>query len=67
MRDQPIARPLPTKDKTTHKAVDKHLCLELDSNPRTASKRSEPEGKRPLGKSRHRWEDNTKMGCKGVD
>jgi hypothetical protein len=21
----------------------------------------EPEGKRPLGRSRHRWEDNTKL------
>ena len=31
-----------------------------------------PEGKRPLGSSRHRWEDNIKMGlqevgCGGVD
>jgi hypothetical protein len=31
-----------------------------------------PEGKRPLGKRRHRWEDNTKMdlqevGCGGMD
>jgi hypothetical protein len=27
----------------------------------------EPEGKSQLDRSRHRWEDNTKMGCKGVD
>jgi len=32
----------------------------------------EPEGKRPLGRSRHRWEDNIKMdlqevGCGGMD
>ena len=32
----------------------------------------EPEGKRPLGRSRRRWEDNIKMdlqefGCGGVD
>ena len=32
----------------------------------------EPEGKRPLGKLRHRWEDNIKMdlqevGCGGMD
>ena len=31
-----------------------------------------PEGKRPLGKPRHRWEDNIKMdlqevGCGGMD
>jgi len=31
-----------------------------------------PEGKRPLGRSRHRWEDNVKMdlqevGCGGTD
>jgi len=31
-----------------------------------------PEGKRPLGRPRHRWEDNIKMylqevGCEGVD
>jgi hypothetical protein len=31
-----------------------------------------PEGKRPLGRSRHRWEDNIKMdlqevGCGGMD
>ena len=31
-----------------------------------------PEGKRPLGRPRHRWEDNIKMdlqevGCRGVD
>jgi hypothetical protein len=31
-----------------------------------------PEGRRPLGRSRHRWEDNIKMdlrdvGCGGVD
>ena len=26
-----------------------------------------PEGKRPLGRSRHRWEDNVKMGCAGMD
>ena len=31
-----------------------------------------PEGKRPLGRSRHRWEDNIKMGlqevgCAGID
>jgi hypothetical protein len=31
-----------------------------------------PEGKRPLGRPRHRWEDNIKMdlqevGCGGVD
>jgi hypothetical protein len=31
-----------------------------------------PEGKRPLGRPRHRWEDNIKMdiqeeGCKGMD
>jgi hypothetical protein len=31
-----------------------------------------PEGKRPLGKSMHRWEDNIKMdlqevGCRGMD
>jgi len=31
-----------------------------------------PEGKRPLGRPRHRWEDNTKMdlqevGCGGVE
>jgi hypothetical protein len=31
-----------------------------------------PEGKRPLGRSRHRWEDNTKahlqeVGCGGMD
>jgi len=31
-----------------------------------------PEGKRPLGRSRRRWEDNTKMylkevGCGGMD
>ena len=31
-----------------------------------------PEGKRPLGRSRRRWEDNSKMnlqevGCKGMD
>jgi len=31
-----------------------------------------PEGKRPLGKPRHRWEDNFKMdlqevGCGGMD
>ena len=31
-----------------------------------------PEGKRPLGRSRYRWEDNTKMnlkdvGCGGMD
>jgi len=30
------------------------------------------EGKRPLGRPRHRWQDNTKMdlqgvGCRGVD
>ena len=30
-----------------------------------------PEGKRPLGRSRHRWEDNIKMdfqevGCEGI-
>jgi hypothetical protein len=32
----------------------------------------EPEGKRPLGRPRHRWEDNIKMdlqevGCGGID
>ena len=32
----------------------------------------EPEGKRPLGRPRHRWEDNIKMdlqevGCRGMD
>jgi hypothetical protein len=32
----------------------------------------EPEGKRPLGRPRHRWEDNIKMdlteiGCGGMD
>ena len=31
-----------------------------------------PEGKRPLGRTRHRWEDNIKMdlqevGCEGMD
>jgi hypothetical protein len=31
-----------------------------------------PEGKRPLGRPRHRWEDNIEMylqevGCRGVD
>jgi len=31
-----------------------------------------PEGKRPLGRPRHRWEDNIKMdlqemGCEGMD
>ena len=31
-----------------------------------------PEGKRPMGRPRHRWEDNTKMdlqevGCGGMD
>ena len=31
-----------------------------------------PEGKRPLGRPRHRWEDNIKMdlqevGCEGLD
>jgi len=31
-----------------------------------------PEGKRPLGRLRHRWEDNIKMdiqevGCQGMD
>jgi hypothetical protein len=31
-----------------------------------------PEGKRPLGRCRHRWEDNIKMnlhevGCRGMD
>jgi len=31
-----------------------------------------PEGKRPLGRPRHRWEDNIKIdlqevGCKGMD
>jgi hypothetical protein len=31
-----------------------------------------PEGKRPLGKARHKWEDNIKMdlqdvGCEGMD
>ena len=26
-----------------------------------------PEGKRPLGRPRHRWEDNVKMGCAGMD
>jgi len=31
-----------------------------------------PEGKRPLGRPRHRWEDNIKMvlqevGCRGMD
>jgi len=31
-----------------------------------------PEGKRPLGRPRHRWEDNIKMdlrrvGCRGID
>jgi len=31
-----------------------------------------PEGKRPLGRPRHRWEDNIKkdlqeVGCRGVD
>jgi hypothetical protein len=31
-----------------------------------------PEGKRPLGRNRHRWEDNIKMdlqemGCGGID
>jgi len=31
-----------------------------------------PEGKRPLGRTRHRWEDNIKMdlqevGCCGMD
>jgi hypothetical protein len=31
-----------------------------------------PEGKRPLGRPRHRWEDNIRMdlreiGCEGVD
>jgi len=25
-----------------------------------------PEGKRPLGRHRHRWEDNTKMDLQGV-
>jgi len=25
-----------------------------------------PEGKRPLGRSRRRWEDNIKMGVQGV-
>ena len=26
-----------------------------------------PEGKRPLGRPRHKWEDNIKMGCVGMD
>jgi hypothetical protein len=26
-----------------------------------------PEGKRPLGRHRHRWEDNTKMDLEEVD
>jgi len=31
-----------------------------------------PEGKKPLGRSSHRWEDNNKMGlremgCRGID
>ena len=26
----------------------------------------EPEGKRPLGRPRHRWEDNIKMGLREV-
>jgi hypothetical protein len=26
-----------------------------------------PEGKRPPGRPRHRWEDNIKMGCYGLD
>jgi hypothetical protein len=25
-----------------------------------------PEGKRPLGRHRHRWEDNIKMDCKEI-
>jgi hypothetical protein len=25
-----------------------------------------PEGKRPLGRPRHRWEDNIRMGCQEV-
>jgi hypothetical protein len=25
-----------------------------------------PEGKRPLGRSKHRWEDNTKMGLRDI-
>jgi hypothetical protein len=34
--------------------------------------RGEPDGKRPLGRPRRRWEDNVKMefqevGCKGMD
>ena len=34
--------------------------------------RGGPEGKRPLGRPRHRWEDNNKMdlqevGCEGID
>jgi hypothetical protein len=31
--DQPIARPLPTKNYTIQKDTDKHPCLEWDSNP----------------------------------
>jgi len=26
-----------------------------------------PEGKKPLGRPRRRWEDNSKMGCGGMD
>jgi hypothetical protein len=26
-----------------------------------------PEGKRPLGRPRHRWEDNIRMDLQGVD
>jgi len=26
-----------------------------------------PEEKRPLGKPRHRWEDDTKVECEGMD
>jgi hypothetical protein len=34
--------------------------------------KGKPEGKRPLGRPRHRWEDNIKMdlhevGCVGMD
>jgi hypothetical protein len=25
-----------------------------------------PEGKRPLGRPRHRWEDNIEMGCRKI-
>jgi hypothetical protein len=49
MRDEPVARPVPTQDNTTQKDADKYPCLMRDSNPRSQQLTGKDPRLRPHG------------------